>query len=243
MQSKGGNRKSHYHSFCWNSYPFIRFAYNVFHRRENRDFFFRIQLRGNIIFQRFSCEYDSCRKAEPLFLSSDVFSLRWRGQSAILSWMPLTWLPNVSTDSCGICTSLNLIYLRPPEGAEELSQPSIICSLYLNFTFAPISALPHPSLPNSLGFIFHRGATWYWEWDEIALLFLNSGELWMSARADKLQQTLSARLPSRLLFSRGDELSAAGQEQQNTSYTVITTCTHCWRHVCLWVSRCYFLFT
>lgn len=214
----------------------------MFFIAEKTGIFFRIQLRGNITFQRFSCEYDSCRKAEPLFLSSDVFSLRWRGQSAVLSWMPLTWLPNVSTDSCGICTSLNLIYLRPLVGAEELSQPSIICSLYLNFTFAPISALPLPSLSNSLGFIFHRGAAWYWEWDEIALLFLNSG-WWIMNVADKLQQTLIAQLPSWLLFSRREELSAAGQEQQNPSYTVITTCTHCWRHVCLWVSRCYFLFT
>lgn len=74
---------------------------------------FRIQLVGNITFQSLSHEHDSCREAKPLFSSSDVFSLRWQGQSVILCWMPLTRLQNAPTNSCGICTSLNLIYLRP----------------------------------------------------------------------------------------------------------------------------------
>lgn len=74
---------------------------------------FRIQLVGNITFQSLSHEHDSCREAKLLYSSSDVFSLRWRGQSAILCWMPLARLQNAPTNSCGICTSLNLIYLRP----------------------------------------------------------------------------------------------------------------------------------
>lgn len=49
----------------------------------------RIQLEGNITFQSFSHEHDSYREASPLSLSSDVFSLRWRGRAAILSWVPL----------------------------------------------------------------------------------------------------------------------------------------------------------
>lgn len=65
-------------------------------------------------------------------------------------------------------------------------------------------------------------------------------ELWLVNYKCLLAQTLSARLPSRLLFSRGGKLSVSGQEQQNTSHTVIPTCAHRWRHVCLWVSRCNF---
>ncbi len=83
---------------------------------------FRIQLVGCIMFQSLSHEHDSCREAKQLLSSSDVFSLRWQGQSVILSWMPLTRLQSAPTNSCGICTSLNLIYLRPHW--EQRSRPS-----------------------------------------------------------------------------------------------------------------------
>lgn len=94
--------------------------------------------------------------------------------------MPLTWLPNVSTDSCGICTSLNLIYLRPLEGAEELSQPKITCThMQSVFKWRICTCISHcssTSIPSKLfRFYFTPAVVWYWEWDEIALLFLNSG--------------------------------------------------------------------
>lgn len=82
---------------------------------------FKIQLVGNIMFQSLSRDRDFCREAPLLLSSSDVFSLRWQGQSVIRSWMPLTRLRNAPTNSCGICTSLNLIYLKPLW--EQMSRP------------------------------------------------------------------------------------------------------------------------
>lgn len=73
------------------------------------------------MFQIRSHEHDFCREAPLLLSSSDVFSLRWQGRSVIRSWMPLTRLRGAPTNSCGICTSLNLIHLKPLW--EQMSRP------------------------------------------------------------------------------------------------------------------------
>lgn len=156
--------------------------------------------------------------ARLLLSSSDVFSLRWQGQSAVLSWMPPTRLQNAPANSCRICTSLNLIYWRPLW--EQRSRPCpgshapifththtrmhthglarvfhfIESQAVLSTTFSPVSlpfhslSLAHlltpcslfflqhiPSLPNSLSFISHLAVAWYWECDDMVVLFLSSG--------------------------------------------------------------------
>ena len=83
---------------------------------------FIVQLAVHIAIQRVCEEYDSCREAKLLFLSSDVLSLRWHGQSVILSRIPFAQQQNVPTNSYAICTLLNLIYLRPC--GEESRHPS-----------------------------------------------------------------------------------------------------------------------
>lgn len=108
--SKGSDRTSHNHNFSGNSYSFIRSARCVFHRRENREL---------ETFQRLP--HDSWREATPLPLSPDVFSeVSGTVCDAQLDAPPpnpaspsLHRCKNAHTNSCGICTPLNLIHLRP----------------------------------------------------------------------------------------------------------------------------------
>lgn len=111
--SKGRNRQSH--NFSRNSYSLYALLIMFFLSGKTGDF--RVQLARNIAIQRVCEEYDSCRGAKPLFLSSDVFSLRWHGQSVILSWIPLAQKQNIPTNSYAICTLLMSLW-----GAEQASQ-------------------------------------------------------------------------------------------------------------------------
>lgn len=122
LLSKGSNRKSHNHNFRGNSYSFICFDCDVFLCWENREF-------QNLTCGKYSVSKCSCGFL-PLLSSSRVFPLRWRGRSSTRSWMPLIWLQNDPSNSCGICTSLNLIYLGPLWEQRSLPSPGSHASIF-----------------------------------------------------------------------------------------------------------------
>lgn len=117
---------------------------------------FKIQLVGNITFQSLSHEHDSYREAKALLssVSCALFEVAGTVCDTQLD-APYT----TPTNSCRICTSLNLIYLRPLW--EQRSRPNpgshahifththrlthifhfIALSLSSNCTFAPVSLL------------------------------------------------------------------------------------------------------
>lgn len=119
----------------------------------------------------------------------------WGGRDSVWcsAGCPLTRLQSVSTNSCGICTSLNLIYLRPQW--EQRSRPrlgSYICIRFhtlANYTLSSNDTLPphdrtafwqlishSPRIfrprPSCLSYIELPGLAWNWEWDEFLLWIL-----------------------------------------------------------------------
>lgn len=152
-------------------------------------------------------------KATLLVLWCVLFEVAWAVCDTLLD-APSHWLQNTPTNSCGICTSLNLIYLRPLWEQRNRPSPGSHAPIFTytrthaHFPFHLVSGCPQtthlhlylcfftaylslicslsapcyffspqniPSLPNTLSFISHPAVEWYWERDDMAVLFLSSG--------------------------------------------------------------------
>lgn len=181
----------------------------------------------------------------------------WGGRDSVWcsAGCPLTRLQSVSTNSCGICTSLNLIYLRPQW--EQRSRPRLGSYIYAPvFTRSQITRCPqmthfpprsHGLLTANLSLPSHfpsssklfklyltsrSGVELRMRWSSVMDFVI--GELWMPTRAiAELQRT---KISSAILWSRW---TVCGQ----TAATASLVCAHRWRQVHPWVSGCHFLFT